>query len=407
MELGEGTSDRLAELFRGIKGRLRDLVATGCNSRPFAAGDGRTLPRVSDDHHVSDVACLLLELSPCCFHGRFASANRPTGKLVEEAIGSRTILASKDHVLQDRQGHDRDGIGSNEQIPIDLGAVGHAIDVGDDLHPSTRAWPLGNQLPRIDTALRRHGRDTPRDWRSHATFPICSPMSQMERSDHTTTRRPRSLLPVRRARFKVTALTCLLATAALAVAVAHGHSPYAFEHSVLDWLGPPSALRAWATLAELLAVPVVSVVLVVTFAVGLVKRAVLRVAAYAVLGAAALLISEHVAKPLVQRTYYGDLTFPSGHVTAACATSLAMWLALYPLLGKRARNITLVLGVAWTLLMSLAVVGAHWHTPLDAVGSILLSVGIVTAGAAILEPIGTRGLFRGAERAGVRDRRGG
>ena len=31
---------------------------------------------------------------------------------------------------------------------------------------------------------------------------------------------------------------------------------------------------------------------------------------------------------------------------------------------------------SWSLLMSLAVVGAQWHTPLDAVGSILLSVGM-------------------------------
>ena len=84
------------------------------------------------------------------------------------------------------------------------------------------------------------------------------------------------------------------------------------------------------------------------------------------------------------------------------ATALAMWLALYPLFGNRARNLTLMLGIAWTLLMSLAVVGAHWHTPLDAVGSILLSVGFVTAGAAILEPIGARGLFMGPERARVR-----
>jgi membrane-associated phospholipid phosphatase len=215
------------------------------------------------------------------------------------------------------------------------------------------------------------------------------------------------LLSVRRARLKVTALTCLLATAALALAVAHGSSPYAFEHPALEWLGPPSALRAWANLAELLAAPCVGAVLVVSIALSLVGRAFIRVVVYAVFAAAALLVSEHVAKPLVQRTYYGDLTFPSGHVTAVSATALAMWLALYPLLGKRARIITFVLGVAWTLLMSLAVVGAHWHTPLDAVGSILLSVGVVTAGAAVFEPVGTRGLFMDAGRARTGERGGG
>jgi hypothetical protein len=79
----------------------------------------------------------------------------------------------------------------------------------------------------------------------------------------------------------------------------------------------------------------------------------------------------------------------------------------YPLLGTLGRNITLVLGIAWTLLMSLAVVGAQWHTPLDAVGSILLSVGIVSGGAALLEPAASRGPFMGAVRARIGERGGG
>ena len=202
-----------------------------------------------------------------------------------------------------------------------------------------------------------------------------------------------------RPRLKIIALLCLFATAMLAWVVAHGRSPYAFENPALAWLGPPSALRTWADLAELLAAPVVGAVLVVSFAFGLLRRAFFRVAFYTALAAAALLISEHVAKPLVQRTYYGELTFPSGSVTAVSGTALAMWLALYPLLGKRARTIMFGLGVAWTLLISAAVVGAHWHTPLDAVGSILLSVGVVCAGAVAFEPIGTRRPFMNAGRA--------
>jgi membrane-associated phospholipid phosphatase len=207
------------------------------------------------------------------------------------------------------------------------------------------------------------------------------------------------LLSVLRVSLKVIALICLLATAVLAWAVSHGRSPYAFENPAIAWLGPPSAIRSWADLTELLAAPAIGAVLVACFALGLVRRAFFRVPVYTVLAAAALLISEHVAKPLVHRTYYGELTFPSGNVTAVSATALAMWLALYPLLGKRARNVTLVLGVTWVLLMSLAVVGAQWHTPLDVVGSILLSVGIVTAGAAVFEPAGTRRPFMSAGRA--------
>jgi membrane-associated phospholipid phosphatase len=196
---------------------------------------------------------------------------------------------------------------------------------------------------------------------------------------------------VPRTRLGVIALVCLYATVILAAAVAHGSSPYGFEDPIINWLGPPSAIRGWAELAERLATPTIIAVLVVSFGVGLARRALVRVVFYAALAAWALLISEHVIKPLVQRTYYGELTFPSGNVTAVSATALAMWLALGPVLGRLPRYVALVLGGEWVLLMSLAVVGARWHTPLDAIGSVLLSVGVVTAGAAVFEPAWTPG----------------
>jgi membrane-associated phospholipid phosphatase len=193
-----------------------------------------------------------------------------------------------------------------------------------------------------------------------------------------------------RGKLKVTALICLLTTVLLALAVTHSHAPYGFEEPALEWLGSPSAIGTWADVAAVLGTPVIGAVLVVSFAFGIVRRRVLRVSVYAALAAATFLIGEHVAKPLVHRTFYGALTFPSGRVTAVCATAVAMWLALYSLFGKRVHNVTLVLGAVWILLMSLAVVGAHWHTPLDDVGSVLLSVGMVTAGAAVFEPLATR-----------------
>ena len=192
------------------------------------------------------------------------------------------------------------------------------------------------------------------------------------------------------ARLSITALMSLVATAALAMVVAHRSGPYGFEDPALDWLGRRSATHDWADLSELLTAPAVFVALIAALVVGRLKQATWRVVLYAALAVTALLISEHVAKPLVQRTYYGELTFPSGSVTAVSATVLAICFALGPRLAVRARNVVLWIGVAWILLISLAVVGAHWHTPLDAVGSILLSVGIVTAGAAIFESAGMR-----------------
>jgi membrane-associated phospholipid phosphatase len=198
----------------------------------------------------------------------------------------------------------------------------------------------------------------------------------------------------------------LLATAALALAVAHQSVPYGFEDPALNWLGRPSALRAWGRLAELFTAPAVFAALVVALVVGLLKRATWRVMIYAALAITAFIISEHVAKPLVQRTYYDELTFPSGSVTAASATVLAIWFALGPRLGRRARSVAQVIGVAWVLLITLAVIGAHWHTPVDAVGSILLSVGIITAGAAIFETAGTRRLSTRVRRRFETVRRG-
>jgi hypothetical protein len=198
---------------------------------------------------------------------------------------------------------------------------------------------------------------------------------------------------VPRARLGVIALTCLYATAILASVVAYGRSPYGFEDPAIRWLGHRSAIRDWAHLAELLAAPIIIAVLAVSFGVGLARRAFVRVAFYAALAAWTLLVSEDGIKPLVQRTYDLELTFPSGNVTAVSATALAMWLALGPVLGRQLRHVTLVLGVEWVLLMSLAVVGARWHTPLDAIGSVLLSVGLVTAGAAVFEPAGIPGLY--------------
>jgi hypothetical protein len=177
----------------------------------------------------------------------------------------------------------------------------------------------------------------------------------------------------------------MFAGAALSLMVAHGTGPYGFEQPALAWLGRPSALEEWGNWANLLGNPVVVVVLVGSLALGAARGAAVRVVLYALLALAAFFINEHLAKPLVGRTYDGELTFPSGSVTAACAMAFAMWLALFPVLKRHARIATALLGLAWVGLMSLAVVGAHWHTPLDAVGSVFLSVGIVAAGGAVLE----------------------
>ena len=137
-------------------------------------------------------------------------------------------------------------------------------------------------------------------------------------------------------------------------------------------------------MADFLAVPVIAAVFIASAAYGALRHVLVRVVVLAAFAVFALVLNEHVIKPAVQQRFQDGLSFPSGNVTAVCATAVAMWIALYPVLGREARVVTLLFGVGWTFLMSLAVVGAFWHTPLDVIGSILLSVGIVTGGATIL-----------------------
>jgi membrane-associated phospholipid phosphatase len=189
-----------------------------------------------------------------------------------------------------------------------------------------------------------------------------------------------------RTRLTVIALVSLLATALLSLAVSRGHSADGLEQHAVRVLLHAPAVDRWGKFADFLATPVIGAVVLVCLVFGALRRVLLRVVAGAAFATIAFEVNERVVKPLVHERFRGALSFPSGHVTAVCATALAMWIALYPVLGRSARVITFAIGAAWTILMSVAVVGAFWHTPLDDIGSVLLSVGFVTAGAAILLP---------------------
>lgn len=202
-----------------------------------------------------------------------------------------------------------------------------------------------------------------------------------------------------RSRLAIVALVSLVATALLSVAVSRGFSAFRLERHATNLLyGTPRygygygfgygfsqrpTVESWAHLADVLAAPVIGAVVVVCLVFGAFKRVVWRVGAGIALALLALVMSDSVVKPLVQEKFHGSLSFPSGNVTAVCATALAMWIALYPVLGRWSRIVTFAAGACWTSLMSVAVVAAFWHTPLDAIGAVFLSVGIVTAGFAV------------------------
>ncbi len=191
---------------------------------------------------------------------------------------------------------------------------------------------------------------------------------------------------VARAKLSVIAGVSLLAMALLSLAVSRGYSGLMLDRNAIHLLGRPPDVALWKGVADYLAAPAIAVVLIASLVVGAFHRILLRVGVFGGLAGAAFVVGELVVKPAVGERFFGQLSFPSGNVTAVCATSVAMWIALYPVLGKWARSITFVFGLGWTVLMSAAVVGAIWHTPLDCVGAVLLSLGVVTAGAAIYQP---------------------
>ncbi len=193
-------------------------------------------------------------------------------------------------------------------------------------------------------------------------------------------------MPVTRSTLSAIAVVSLLATTLLSLAVSRGSSGFELDRDAFLLLGRPPDVDLWKHVADLLAAPVIAFVVVASVVFGALSGILLRVGIFAGIAAAAFLISEYLIKPMVGERFFGQLSFPSGNVTAVCATALALWIALYPVLGKWARIITFVLGLAWTGLMAAAVVGALWHTPLDCVGSLLLSLGVVTAGAAVYQP---------------------
>jgi membrane-associated phospholipid phosphatase len=180
----------------------------------------------------------------------------------------------------------------------------------------------------------------------------------------------------------------LLASALLGFAVSRGFGAFRLEWHVVRLLGRHRSAR-WGQLAEFLAIPVIGAVLLASLVLGPRRHALRRVVVGAVSAGLAFVVSELIEKPLVGQGFGRHLfSFPSGHVTGVCATALAMWIALYPVLGRSTRIITFVIGAGWVFLTSVAVVGAFWHTPLDDVGAVLLSTGIVTAVAALAEPRG-------------------
>ena len=150
-----------------------------------------------------------------------------------------------------------------------------------------------------------------------------------------------ALTPVSRSRLTVIALVSLLAMALLGPGRfprLRRVPPGVARHHGCSGAPPDRRRLAGADLADLLAVPVIVAVLVVSLVFGAIRphpRAGRRVRRLR----RRRLPDQRADREATwsRRGSTASSAFPPGHVTAVCATALAMWIALYPVLGRWAR----------------------------------------------------------------------
>ncbi|MGO9344335.1 MAG: phosphatase PAP2 family protein [Acidimicrobiales bacterium] len=86
--------------------------------------------------------------------------------------------------------------------------------------------------------------------------------------------------------------------------------------------------------------------------------------------AAAIGITEYLAKPAVGRLYGGSLSYPSGHMTSVAALVAVFVLAVPP----RWRWVALVLGAVLDVIVGVTLILLRWHYLTDVVAGLAVSV---------------------------------
>jgi membrane-associated phospholipid phosphatase len=106
---------------------------------------------------------------------------------------------------------------------------------------------------------------------------------------------------------------------------------------------------------------------------------------------AAVVIVEAVLKPLVGRTWelpHSASTYPSGTAAGVAAWTALTWLFAAPAVRSAGLRVGLAITLgAVTMVTAVAVVGAHRHFPLDALGGVAVGVGTVLVTAALIDVI--------------------
>jgi membrane-associated phospholipid phosphatase len=90
-------------------------------------------------------------------------------------------------------------------------------------------------------------------------------------------------------------------------------------------------------------------------------------------------LDDTVLKHLVDRTHFGQLSFPSGHTASAMTVAAVLGVLLHdparPAGTRVARAALVVVACAVTALVAAGVIGLRWHYFTDTVGGVALGTG--------------------------------
>ena len=184
---------------------------------------------------------------------------------------------------------------------------------------------------------------------------------------------------------------CVILVALLGVVFSHQAKADWFDHAVdapiITWFGghPDLAVRLAAPGSLIPASVLSAAIVIVCLLTGRLNGAVLAAAAVP----AAVGLDERLFKPLVHRTYLGNLVYPSGHTTAmfALAATATVLLVITPH-PANARALRVLIPAAACVLggvVAIAVIGLRWHYFTDTVAGAAVGIGTVCGLALILD----------------------
>jgi membrane-associated phospholipid phosphatase len=187
----------------------------------------------------------------------------------------------------------------------------------------------------------------------------------------------------------------MLAVAALTgLLIAHHPARDWFDAWGLALLPARPGSTLYHDLADLASAPVIVLGIVAT-ALVTIRRDPRRAVACVAGPLLAILLTEHVVKPLVARQLVlGNYSYPSGTITAVVAVAVAAVMVTR----RPARPIVAAVAFAAVLSLCIAVVGMRWHYPTDALGGVCIGSGSMLVVDAMLQ---LRVFPAGRNRAGV------